>query len=84
MDLGTAWTGKHPYSSENYFNTQTIEQKPITIKLENAREPLILGFGTGIRAMLFGYFMRLDCGWGLNDGFVSKRPRLQFSLGFDI
>lgn len=84
MDLGTAWTGPHPYSPENYFNTQVIEQKPITIKIKNAREPLILGFGTGLRAMLFGYFMRLDFGWGLNDGVVANRPRVQFSLGFDI
>ncbi len=84
MDLGTAWTGRHPYAEDNYFNTQVIEQKPITIKLMNARNPLLVGFGGGVRAMLFGYFMRLDCGWGLDNGVVAKRPRLQFSLGFDI
>ena len=84
LDIGSAWTGKHPFAADNYFNTQVIEQKPITIKLENARNPLLVGFGGGLRAMLFGYFMRLDCGWGLNDGSVPARPRLQFSLGFDI
>lgn len=84
MDLGTAWTGPHPYSDENYFNKLIIPGNPISITLLNSREPFIMGFGAGIRAMLFGYFMKLDCGWGLDSGVVRSRPRLQFSLGWDI
>lgn len=84
LDVGTAWTGPHPYSEDNYFNTQVIPGNPITVTLLNNREPFIMGFGTGIRAMLFGYFMKLDCGWGLDSGVVRSRPRLQFSLGWDI
>jgi hypothetical protein len=74
MDVGTAWTGPHPYSDENYFNTQVIPGNPISITLLNNREPFIMGFGTGIRAMLFGYFMKLDCGWGLDSGVVRSTP----------
>jgi outer membrane protein assembly factor BamA len=84
MDVGTAWTGPHPYSEENYFNTQVFPGYPITVTLLNNREPIIMGFGTGIRVLLFGYFLKLDCGWGLNNGVVNARPRLQFSLGWDI
>lgn len=83
-DLGSAWTGHGPYSPDNYFNTQTINDKPIVIKVQNSREPIIFGFGGGIRMKLFGYFMRFDLGWGVENGNISKRPRLQFSLAYDL
>ncbi|MEO9258534.1 MAG: hypothetical protein ABI207_09130, partial [Crocinitomicaceae bacterium] len=83
-DLGSAWTGHGPYSPDNFFNTQTIVDKPIVIKVQNSREPIIFGFGGGLRMKLFGYFMRFDVGWGVENGNISKRPRIQFSLAYDI
>lgn len=82
-DIGTAWTGPHPFSSENYFNTQIINDKPITISVENLREPIIGGIGFGMRSKIWGYFVRFDLAWGIEDLEIQK-PLPYFSLTKDI
>ncbi|MBI3134692.1 MAG: PD40 domain-containing protein [Bacteroidetes bacterium] len=82
-DVGTAWTGPNPFSSENYFNTQMIHDKPVTINVENLREPIIGGFGFGFRSRIWGYFVRLDFAWGIEDLEIQK-PITYFSLSKDI
>ncbi|MBL7898827.1 MAG: hypothetical protein JNJ99_09855, partial [Crocinitomicaceae bacterium] len=82
-DIGTAWTGPHPFSPENYFNTQVIYDKPVTINVENLREPIIGGFGFGFRSKIWGYFCRLDVAWGIEDLEIQK-PIPYFSLSKDI
>ncbi|MCB9222803.1 MAG: hypothetical protein H6582_01395 [Crocinitomicaceae bacterium] len=71
-DIGTAWTGPHPFSDENYFNTQVINDKPVTINVENLREPIIGGFGAGVRTKIWGYFVRFDVAWGVEDFEIQK------------
>jgi len=57
--------------------------KPITVIINNPRNPLVGGVGIGARAELLGYFMRLDYGWGVEEkGFHS--PRLIFSITKDF
>lgn len=82
-DLGTAWNGPHPYSPENFFNTQSIDDGPITINLINQREPIIGGFGFGARAKLAGYFLKLDLAWGVENLTINS-PILYLSLALDI
>lgn len=82
-DLGVAWTGAHPWSPDNYFNTQVINDKPVVINIENLREPIIGGFGFGARTMLWGYFVRFDVAWGVEDYEINK-PRTYISLTKDI
>lgn len=84
-DAGTAWTGKSPYDDENSLNTQVIggPPSPVTVILETKREPIVFGWGWGIRSRLLGYFMRLDWAHGWEDGKV--QPRIfywSFSLDF--
>ena len=82
-DMGTAWTGVNPYSLENSFNTREVSQKPIVVTLQNQREPIIFGYGFGLRAELFGYFVRYDWAWGIEDG-VGKGRVNYFSLSLDF
>ncbi|MEN8927256.1 MAG: hypothetical protein ABF240_00155, partial [Flavobacteriales bacterium] len=82
-DVGTAWTGANPYSVENSFNTRKVSQKPLIITLQNQREPIIFGYGFGLRAELFGYFIRYDWAWGVEDGVGSGRVNY-FSLSLDF
>jgi Tol biopolymer transport system component len=82
-DIGAAWTGVHPWSEENHFNTQTIYEKPLTIEVLNARQPVVGGFGFGARAKIFGYFLRFDLAWGVENGIVRK-PIPYFTLSIDI
>jgi hypothetical protein len=82
-DVGVAWTGPHPFHSDNYFNTQIIEDDPVTIKLENLREPIIGGIGVGVRSKIWGYFVRLDAAWGIED-LAIKKPLFYISLSQDL
>ncbi len=82
-DAGTAWTGLNPYALENSFNTTEHYQKPLLITIENQREPIVFGYGFGLRSRLFGYFMRLDWAWGVDDG-RTLPSIIHFSLSLDF
>lgn len=84
FDIGTAWTGSGPYSDENTFN-QTIYQIPnLKAVVINVREPIIAGFGPGVRSKLMGYYIRLDMAWGVQDLEIAKKPRYHLSLSTDF
>lgn len=83
-DAGCSWTGPTPFSKQNHFNTLIIDNKPLEIQLINSREPIVGGIGTGIRTKAFGYFIRFDLGWGIENLQVKNRPVAYFSLGYDI
>jgi hypothetical protein len=78
-----AWTGPHPFHEDNYFNTQVINDKPVTINVENLREPIVGGFGAGIRTKIWGYFLRFDVAWGVED-FEIQKALPYLSLSKDI
>lgn len=82
-DVGTAWTGTDPYSRDNSFNQVTLFRNPLTITLNSQREPIIAGYGFGMRTRLLGYFVRADWAWGVDDGVVLPRV-FHFSLSLDI
>ncbi len=83
FDVGTAWTGISPYSQENLFNRTVVDQNPITVIIENNKEPIIYGYGFGLRSRVLGYFMRADWAWGVDDGRVLPRV-FYFSLNLDF
>ena len=82
-DAGTAWTGPSPYSEENSLNTQIIQNGPLTISLTRQIEPIVAGYGVGIRSRILGYFVRTDWAWGVEDGEVQK-PVFYLSLSLDF
>jgi WD40 repeat protein len=82
-DIGTAWTGLDPYSEENAINSQDIFKNPFHITLKNNSEPIVGGYGFGLRTMLLGYFIRLDWAWGVKDQVVQDRI-FYLSLSLDI
>jgi hypothetical protein len=82
-DAGTAWTSWNPYSTENSLYNKYIYSGSLLIRIEEQRDPLVGGFGFGIRSRLLGYFMRGDLAWGLEDGRLHK-PVFYFSLSLDF
>lgn len=72
-DLGTAWNGLHPYSEENALNTRTVTRNGYTVVIDTQREPIVGGFGFGVRSRLLGYFCRVDWAWGVEDGNLLDR-----------
>jgi len=82
FDIGAAWNGPHPYAN-NSFNTIIIEHPPFTIEIENLREPIIWGYGFGLRGRINGYFVRFDWAWGVDDFERLRSIRyLSFTLDF--
>jgi len=82
-DVGTAWTGLHPFDDENAWNTEVIENGPMTITIDANRDPIVAGYGVGARAQLLGYFIRLDWAWGVEN--MKVQPRMFYlSLSLDF
>ncbi|MBL6943204.1 MAG: hypothetical protein ISR56_02455 [Bacteroidales bacterium] len=82
-DIGTAWTGTNPYSPENSLFTKYINSGPMHISVEVQKEPVVGGFGLGVRATLMGYFIRGDVAWGVDDYRV-RQPVYYISLSLDF
>jgi hypothetical protein len=82
-DIGAAWTGKNPYSSENAFNNTIYNGHNYSINIENQKEPIVYSYGFGIRSRLFGYYIRLDWGYGIDDHIAMPSIK-QLSLSLDF
>lgn len=83
MDVGSAWTGLHPYSEDNGFNIQEVNAGSITVTINNNREPIVYSYGFGLRSRVLGYFVRLDWAWGVDDQQVLPRvTHLSLNLDF--
>ncbi|MEM9823451.1 MAG: hypothetical protein AAF985_20375, partial [Bacteroidota bacterium] len=83
FDFGTAWQGLSPYSDDNPLNTTTITNSNVRVDINYFRDPIVAGYGAGIRSVLFGYFLRLDYAWGIETRVVQD-PILYFSMGVDF
>jgi outer membrane translocation and assembly module TamA len=84
FDAGLAWFGFSPYSEENQLNTVVLETPPvITVEVEYFRDPMVYGYGFGLRTTLLGYFLKFDYAWGVDTRAVQD-PRVYFSLGYDF
>lgn len=84
-DIGTAWTGTNPYDPDNSLNTTVVSStgNPITVVLTTHKEPIVGGYGFGLRSRIWGYFVRVDWAWGVEDRVVLPRTTyLSFSLDF--
>jgi hypothetical protein len=82
-DVGSAWNGLSPYSNENSLNKNEIIDGPITVTLFNNNEPIVGGYGFGVRTKFLGYFVKADWAWGVVDRVVQK-PIFYLSLSLDI
>ncbi|MCD4682385.1 MAG: hypothetical protein K8R86_03795 [Bacteroidales bacterium] len=82
-DIGTAWTGSHPYSDENFLYTNNIERPPLNITVKVQKDPFVGGFGFGARTRLLGYFIRADLAWGVEDNQVQPSV-FYISLSLDF
>jgi hypothetical protein len=54
-DFGTAWNGLDPYARSNSLFTRIISQGPLTITIEEQKDPLVGGLGFGLRSRILGY-----------------------------
>lgn len=84
-DIGSAWTGKSPFATENSVNTQFInnEGSPFQARIQNFNNPWLSSYGFGLRTVLLGYYMKFDLAYPIEDYTIGK-PRFLVSLGYDF
>ncbi len=83
FDFGTAWSGASPFSTDNAYNYIVTDNGPITVVLNKDHNPFVYGYGWGLRTKLFGYFVRADWAWGVEDQII--QPRIFYiSLSMDF
>jgi len=84
MDAGLAFHGTGPFSKENPLNNITLVSPPLLeLNIKYFRDPVVFGYGFGLRTQLLGYFVKVDYGWGVETRTVQK-PRLYVSFGLDF
>ncbi|HNR20345.1 MAG TPA: hypothetical protein PKN75_08895 [Bacteroidia bacterium] len=82
-DVGTAWSGGSPFDAGNSLNTQVVNNGPVTVTITKQIQPVVSGYGFGLRSRLFGYFIRTDWAWGIDDKTVQDNI-FYLSLGLDF
>lgn len=83
-DIGTAWTGWSPYNLANSLYTSHYHDGNLDISVTKIKEPIVGGFGIGLRTSVLGYFVRGDMAWGVEDGKISKKPQFYLSFNLDF
>lgn len=83
FDFGTAWSGNSLYALNNAYNYVVASNGPVTVTLDKDINPFVYGYGWGLRTRLFGYFIRADWAWGVEDQII--QPRMFYiSLNLDF
>ncbi|MGC9345114.1 MAG: hypothetical protein ACP5E3_20585, partial [Bacteroidales bacterium] len=83
FDAGTAWAGLHPWAGENEYDTEEFQNGPVNVVIDSNREPLVAGYGFGLRSRIFAYFVRVDWAWGIENRTILPRI-FYFSLNLDF
>lgn len=82
-DAAVVWDGFLPEIHKSSTVDYVAENPVVKINLQYNREPWIAGSGFGLRTSLFGYFIRIDHAWQVNQ-YKFTQPRWLFSLGLDF
>lgn len=85
FDVGSAWTGVSPFQRDNSVNTQIIknEGSPFQAEIRNFKNPWLSSYGTGLRTVMLGYYMKFDIAWPIENYEVGK-ARVYVTLGYDF
>lgn len=82
-DIGTSWSGPAPFNSGNSVRIDRIKNGPFEIDIKNFLNPWLYSYGAGMRTVMFGYYMKFDLAWPVENYEVGK-PQFIFTLGFDF
>ena len=88
FDAGTAWSGVSPFGKTSaydyeYVPAQHEQQGSVLVTIETGRDPIVYGYGFGLRAQMLGYFMRFDWAWGIENRVILPRI-FYFSMSLDF
>ncbi|MEP7195597.1 MAG: hypothetical protein ABI851_03705 [Saprospiraceae bacterium] len=83
IDAGLSWNGFVPSFSEVDKYKFEAENPAVKVQVIYKRNPIIAGTGIGLRTSLFGYFIRLDYAWPIEQLKLGV-PIPHVSLGLDF
>jgi outer membrane protein assembly factor BamA len=86
FDAGTAWSGASPFGKTSAYDYETVPrngQGTVIVTIETGRDPIVYGYGFGLRAQLLGYFLRFDWAWGIENRVILPRV-FYFSMSLDF
>ncbi len=83
FDIGSSWTGISPFNEGNNISTVVIEDDNFTAKIQTFKNPWLMGYGVGMRSVIFGYFMKFDLAFPYEDDQVGD-TKFYITLGHDF
>ncbi|MBX0292480.1 hypothetical protein K3G63_18675 [Hymenobacter sp. HSC-4F20] len=84
-DMGTTYSGTNPFSVNNSNNTQILpgNGNSFSATVINFTNPMLYGYGAGIRTTMLGFYVKGDVAWG-REQYTEKGPKLYVTLGYDF
>lgn len=73
FDIGSAWSGLNPFDGNNAYENDYYDNYPVTVIIHNDNFPIVSGYGFGLRSRVFGYFIRADWAWGIDNNYIQPR-----------
>ncbi len=83
LDWGTTWNDKHPFRKDNEINKRNFKSKSFSGTVNNYQNPFLYSYGLGARSELFGYYLKLDVAWAVQN-FVKNKARVHLTMGYDF
>jgi hypothetical protein len=86
-DIGSSWTGDIPFSNQNNGRTRLVPERqgesPFQVEIREYLNPWLYSYGAGFRSMIFGYYIKFDLAWPVQN-YTVLEPRTYVTLGFDF
>ncbi|MFM9837198.1 MAG: translocation protein TolB [Cyclobacteriaceae bacterium] len=86
-DIGSSWTGDIPFNNQNNGRVRLVPEKPegspFQVEIREYLNPWLYSYGAGFRSMIFGYYLKFDLAWPV-ENYTVKDPRAYVTLGFDF
>ncbi|WP_354582207.1 hypothetical protein [Hymenobacter sp. UYP22] len=82
-DMGTTYSGNNPFSVNNSNNTKTVTEGSFSASVINFTNPMLYGYGVGMRTTMLGFYVKGDLAWG-REQYTTKGPKLYVTLGYDF
>lgn len=82
-DIGTSWSGEPPFTQQTSVSYDVIEDGAFEAHIKNYLNPWLYSYGLGVRTVVFGYYVKFDFAWPV-ENYEVKKPRGFLTLGFDF
>jgi WD40-like Beta Propeller Repeat len=82
-DIGSSWTGAIPFDTQTNGRTREVKSGPFVVEIKEYLNPWLYSYGLGFRSMIFGYYLKFDLAWPV-ENYIVKSPRPYVTFGFDF